>query len=87
MEVIYSSEASVYVRTTRLYIPEDSNIHIWRCETPKSYKCIRVALPAICLEDSGINNARPAGEDTEFLVVEYRLAWPTALYPNILDME
>jgi hypothetical protein len=31
MEVISSSETSVHIRTTRRYIPEDGNIHNYRC--------------------------------------------------------
>jgi hypothetical protein len=32
------SETSVHIRTTRRYIPEDGNIHCYRCENLKSYK-------------------------------------------------
>jgi hypothetical protein len=39
MEAICSSETSVdFQRTTRRYIPEDSNIYNHRCENLKSYK-------------------------------------------------
>jgi hypothetical protein len=31
------SETSVHIRTTRRYIPEDGNIHNYRCENLKSY--------------------------------------------------
>jgi hypothetical protein len=32
-----SSETSVHIRTTRHYIPDDGNIHNYRCENLKSY--------------------------------------------------
>jgi hypothetical protein len=35
-----SSETSVHIRTTRLYIPKESSIHIYRCENLKSYSYI-----------------------------------------------
>jgi hypothetical protein len=37
MEVLRSSEKSVYIRATRRYIPENGSIHNCRCENPKSY--------------------------------------------------
>jgi hypothetical protein len=38
MEVMPSSETSVQIRTTRRYISEDGNFHIYSCENLKSYK-------------------------------------------------
>jgi hypothetical protein len=38
MEVIRSSETSGLKRTTRCYVPENFNIHYYRCENLKSYK-------------------------------------------------
>jgi hypothetical protein len=32
MEVICSSETSLHTQTTRRYIPEDGNVHNYRCE-------------------------------------------------------
>jgi hypothetical protein len=37
MEVIRSSETSVHIQTTQRHIPEDGNIHNYRCENLKSY--------------------------------------------------
>jgi hypothetical protein len=38
--VKHSSEISVYIPTTRLYIAEDGEIHIYRCENLKFYESI-----------------------------------------------
>jgi hypothetical protein len=40
MEVIRSSETSVYIRATWCSLPEDGNIHNYRCENLKS--CIEM---------------------------------------------
>jgi hypothetical protein len=46
------SETTAHIRTTRRYIPEDVNIHNYRCENLKSYtnfEAVHVAdLPRFC---------------------------------------
>jgi hypothetical protein len=37
---MHSSETSVHIRTTRCYIPEDGNIHNYRCENLGSYTAV-----------------------------------------------
>jgi hypothetical protein len=37
MEVMRSTETSVHIQTTRCYISECGNIHIYRCENLNSY--------------------------------------------------
>jgi hypothetical protein len=39
-KAICSSEMSVLTKTTRLYIPEDGNLHNYRRENLKSYKLL-----------------------------------------------
>jgi protein tyrosine phosphatase len=44
MEAICSSETSVYIWTTRRYIPEDGNIQNYRYENIKSYTHTEISL-------------------------------------------
>jgi hypothetical protein len=37
LEDIRSSETAVHIQTTRRYIPEDDNVHNYRCENLKAY--------------------------------------------------
>jgi hypothetical protein len=54
IEMVRSYKTSVHIWTTRRYIPEDGNIHDYRCENLKSYIII---LMAERLDRSGYTNA------------------------------
>jgi hypothetical protein len=48
MEAIISSETPVHIRTIRSYIPEDYNVHNYRCENLNSY--VRGEIPICALQ-------------------------------------